>query len=722
MTTKPRRVSSILWNLGLVAGLALAAVQPMPAAADEIVKHFPDGARDTAYALHKTAVRAQDGTVEKTFFFDVGEDGSYFLSAWVMGVASKHQITVHLDGDTRPIGFLPMPETGWQASFLTWNDKWPMQIPLARGAHTLTFRLRGSIAPPVETLRIGRSQSEAALSDAAYRSYVAGLGTGPLSEAHYDKAKISEASLVGMHKLYEGATAPQSDYVYDLNLSFTYTYYGYFNLTAGQAVTFETQATATPVDTVMYLFHYSTPTLGSWSDDDGGVGSQSKITCTPTTTGLYMLMIRGFGGSSGTVDLYQNGALTVAGAVVGGKNPYSTGVSKTGELNYFTAKLTGDSRLWVIDSSSFPGLVKAQNDDYYSGAGDWSWGLASRVKATITPEVNYVIVGAYSSYNPTGTADVYQKCNNGDIMSWFENLKADDAIRSAPSSGVYNCISWSGYITDYWVWPPSFGSTWYDSNPLTSFDKFYGNNPQRYPGACTYTRSGATSSNAVVDLWALNGSYTHGSITKPGCGNPHGYDWESKPGGLARTFHPRNALNGNSYGQVVGYYHPAGVAAGECQTYAEAEAAGLVQRDVVTFSATESDKLGALAAALPADVTAEFDRLYALWKATWQLPEVVIHSDPRKYAESREYHDLLDFCGDHGEKIWPLVFVRFSQGDLMAVNAVEDLTAGQHGAFMEEVRQESRDPQNRYDAQGVYLAPSMEANVMRYLKRVLETL
>ena len=52
--------------------------------------------------------------------------------------------------------------------------------------------------------------------------------------------------------------------------------------------------------------------------------------------------------------------------------------SATSQADYFTSHLSGDSRLWVMDNSSFFGAVAGHNDDY-SGSGDWSWGLASRV-------------------------------------------------------------------------------------------------------------------------------------------------------------------------------------------------------------------------------------------------------------------------------------------------------------------------------------------------------
>src|SRR5665648_32051 len=252
----------------------------------------------------------------------------------------------------------------------------------------------------------------------------------------------------------------------------------------------------------MFLFNSNDPVNGgSWSDDDGGSGYQSKISVTIPNTGTYYLLLRSYSSSSpGTSDLYKDGSLYSSNVALAGTKVYSGGISKTGTLNYFTSKLTGDSRLWLEDSSSWPGKIKGFNDDY-SGSGDFNWGLASRVKQQFSPGINYALVSTYNSYNPTGTADLYLKLDNSDIASYFPNLKADDAIKSAPVSSAYNCISWSGGRVDLGRYfdpsnPNYPNNLWYNPDPLTAYDNFYGNNPSRYSGASTYTRSGATESNS----------------------------------------------------------------------------------------------------------------------------------------------------------------------------------------------------------------------------------
>ncbi|GFO97484.1 hypothetical protein ig2599ANME_1688 [groundwater metagenome] len=475
----------------------------------------------------------------------------------------------------------------------------------------------------------------------------------------------------------------------------------------------------------MFLFNYNDPVNGgSWSDDDGGVGYQSKISVTIPNTGTYYLLLRSYSSSyPGTSDLYKDGSLYASNVALAGTKVYCGGISKTGILNYFTAKLTGDSRLWLEDSSSWPGKIKGFNDDY-AGSGDFYWGLASRVKKQFSPAINYALVSSYSSYNPTGTADLYMKLDNSDIMSSFENLKADDAIKSAPASGTYNCISWSGGITNAWHWPPSPSSPWYDPNPLTAFDKYYGNNPSRYSGAWTYTRSGATESNSVVDLWAKSGVYTHGSVTKPGNDHPHGYDWESKPGSLMRTLHPRYALRGDSYGNVVAYYRWSGTYASGAfsqatggMTFEESIERGLTQIEKVELSKDEKAKLSNLIENIPEKVKQEFNTKYRAWKETWDDPNLRIHSNPRMYTQSKQYKEFLSYSKKQGKAIWPLLFQKYEHGDDLVKMAVIDLTYTEYGSLLDEIRQESA--KERYTAEGAYIAPSEEANMMKYIKKLL---
>ena len=509
-----------------------------------IEKHFVDDSRGGEGILKNVLMTFDGEYVNTKFEVDISESGKYYMTAWVMGISVQEKIQAYLDDEARPIGFLKMSDNSWQSAQLENNNTFN-PIYLSKGTHVFSFRSQE--VPAIEFIRLAKQKDTAIIPDTEYRNYINTLKVKSLPD-NYKQLK-SEDQMTGTMML---TSNPEGDYAYQLNMDFAYTYYKYFSFTSGQNVVFETKKSDPYAsDPVMFLFNYDDPVNdGSWSNDDGGSGHQSKISATIPNTGLCVLLLRSYSSSSpGTSDLYKDGSLYSSNVALAGTKVYCGDISKTGTLNYFTSKLTADSRLWLEDSSSSPGKIKGFNDDY-SGSGDFNWGLASRVKNQFSPDVRYALVSSYSSSNPPGTADLYMKLDNSNIMSAFENLKADDAIKSAPATGyppipgAYNCIAWSGGIANDWVWPVGdTESPWYDPDPLTAFDKFYGNNPARYTGAWTYTRTGATESNSVIDLWANSAGYQHGSVKKPGNDHPHGYDWESKPGGAMRTFHPRHALS-----------------------------------------------------------------------------------------------------------------------------------------------------------------------------------
>lgn len=277
-------------------------------------------------------------------------------------------------------------------------------------------------------------------------------------------------------------------------------------------------------------------------------------------------------------------------------------------------------------------------------------------------------------------------------------------------------------------------SPWsYCNDHLATFDCFFGNTPRRFPNAWTYTRSGATEATSVIDLWKHSNyyiNYTHVSVRRPGNNTPHGYDWESKPGELTRTFHPRYALTGygpdgySGYGAVHDYYIRSGGAAiasgsdvAQSPTLQDALAAGLAEIESPVLTPAENDKLLALRSKLPAFTIASLDALYARWAATWARPEIAMHSDPRRYAESNEYGAFLDLCKRNGVSSWPYVFERIVAGDRYASVALLDLTLPEKAAVLDAVRAASA--KERYATSGKYIVPSERANVLNFIKALL---
>ncbi|MFW5879912.1 MAG: T9SS type A sorting domain-containing protein, partial [bacterium] len=366
--------------------------------------------------------------------------------------------------------------------------------------------------------------------------------------------------------------------------------------------------------------------------------------------------------------------------------------------------------------------------------GDFSWGLASRVKKDFSVRIGAALISSYSSYNPTGTCDLYMMCQNSTITSSFPNLKSDDAIQSAPASNNYNCASWGGGKVDlgryFWASNPptssNLSSPWYVSgNFWQSWDNFFGNNPSRFTGAPDYTRSGANSLNGEVAMWYNSTSYqyTHFSVTKPANDQPHGYDWESKPGGLKRTFHPKDALNDNSYygyGQISLYYIRENTAL-KSYSLEESVSLGLTVLQDVKLNNEEKEQLKLLKAEIPVEASNKFkeklNRLYS--KAN--SPEILKHSNPFFLYETAEFSEMIDFCNAQGETVWPLLFENIFFSDNREIEDLSVLILNEvtpdYGHLMEEVKEEWNT--NNYTQEGAYIAPSPVANTKNYAKKLL---
>ena len=438
-------------------------------------------------------------------------------------------------------------------------------------------------------------------------------------------------------------------------------------------------------------------------------------------------MVRAFSSTSpGVSDIYQNGTLyssqvPVAGKLFGfgGKNALTnTFTCNTSKIPY----VNSDTKLYISPNSSID-PVRDFNDDYNtSGGGDFDWNKDSRIKRNFGGASMNAIVTAYST-STAGVYDFYGNCEFSNITGSFPNLKADDAIQTAPFNSNYNCGSWGGGITSFWFWPDPWSShSWPGSTYLDSFDKFYGNNPPRYAGAFTYTRSGADASNGVVALWANSSNYQHISVRKPGNDQPHGYDWESKPGQLMRTMHPRDGLQGQSYGSIVAYYRYTGSNAriGESDRFMTMEESieeGLSKMDPESFTEDDNRILARLAENLnDADVN-QFKHYFETWQGTWSSPEIVMSSDPRSYANSKEYEDLVNFCKKLGKSSLPLIVEQFKEHDLPLSVLIAEILLPGNEQLLADVKKENLE--HLYDQSNVYIVRSSSINCLKFLRRLL---
>lgn len=660
-----------------------------------------------------------NGTSDKIFTVNCRVTSAYF---YIKALANRNQgekILVYVNGMLVDIIYPDI--SGWQ-----WiGDKLPA-VKLQRGKNEIRFSGTDAAVPMVEELYMTMTNPWLNRTTTGEADYFAD-GNRFIKQVKEQRAAtgfpfVSEDEIT----INSVLPNPAGSYNHFMDTSFSYSHFSWIYLTTGFHQFYTSGSSVNRVLTVFNPSNFSY----SWSNNNGGTGGESALNLFVGLAGYYAIMLRPVtDGQTGFSNIYYNGNLLVPNAFIGGRRIAMSSL-RGGDMNHFTCKLTGinpDTRL-IVSRSAFSS-VRAYNDDY-SGSGSWVWGRASRIKKNFNgaDSVQYGYICAYSPTS-TGLCDIYMGTGNSNLHDAepqnFPLVYNDDAILTAPQSGSYNCISWSGGVTSTWIWPPSSLSTYNcnSANYLQCFDNFYSNNPVRYPGAWNYTRTGATVSNSVVDLWKTTTAYTHASVRKPGNNHPHGYDWESKPGGLCRTLHPRNALEQpNWYGAVSNYYKPTGTYAAAPEvlngfaTDMDAVRAGVAIIDRAILSNTARVKLTGLKSKVGAELKDQFEQLYENWNATKEAN--ASQSDPSMYCQNKEYRLLEALALREPAGVSVLVFDKFvNAGDLFIGELLVMLTKEKYSRLLDEVKQERRlkpvDEQGRYRIHGDY------DNGVLYIEKIL---
>lgn len=226
----------------------------------------------------------------------------------------------------------------------------------------------------------------------------------------------------------------------------------------------------------------------------------------------------------------------------------------------------------------------------------------------------------------------------------FPLLDVDFTIVTGEPTGVYNCISWTVGVTNYWHWP---GST------LANFDSFY-----NQFGLMRKTKG-------HVAAWGhADNNMTHGCISGP----THGPCWESKCGSLARIQHCLNELNGPVYGHVIAYYGWKRIVVGPnfplpkyLKDYMK------LKRE---FTKEEVSIVRGLIKDIPAEKVKNFEAKFKAWKNSWHKGSLSSSSDPYARAATGEFRELTAM----GKEIVPLLINKLmDESNFLALPAYEKL-------------------------------------------------
>lgn len=688
---------------------------------------------------------------QKVFTIDVATEGEYYLNAWInspelINVSKGKFLSYDLivNGEKLPSLF-NVKKSGWHNA--SYFDKLGNKAPihLRKGLNEIIFSCQGPVVPTIDFVRLGKDQSRSNIQEDEYSKYLTDINIQSQSNrqvSYRDTTGKSFGKSSTSISAVEPASNPQYDFDHVLNASFSYTYYTTVNLNAGQTAFFSTTPSSSGSFThVLELFNYANPQGYSWTSLSNSSGIASININVPSTGSYYVRVRSYFQGQTGLVNLNINGQYYYTDCVASGSFGFRSFHNSNQVYNYFTANTTGDPRIWIEDNSALPGRIIGYNDDYYGGGGDHYWGLDSRIKKQFNTYVGAALVSSYSSYSPTGTTDLYVRAKNSNIMPYFPALKADDAIMSSPQSATYNCTAWTGGFTSFWFWGSTPNYYYGSAYVWSTWDDYYGNNPERYAGAMTYTPAGADESNGIVAMWAKpNGEITHGSIRKPGNYHAHGYAWESKPGSLARTFHPRDALNGTGYGSIVKYYRPATSSLVSSKTsvsstttgskhdisFEESVAKGLTVIEPVELTNFEKSKIASRKVALR-NGTKTINTLYDSWINKIKSDEYKSISNPYKFIETTEGQELLSYAKNNLEEA--VLFFSFVIFDIEEGKAFEqnisyymfcEIAKNKYGTLMENIKDNWKN--NKFTADRRYIAPLPETFTKKYIKEIISRL
>lgn len=715
----------------------------------------------------------------RSFIVQVPSDGDYYLNTHIMATlendGASYQTVQVLVNDSLA-GELDIQTDAW--SFVPLKDG--QTVSLKSGLNTITFSSLPPYYPEIDVIQVDTDKTALLKEDSLYQDFISLLSqqkntsTKKLSQDEIDSFATScaePATKSAYDDSYSWQVTPRAldnpdgNYQHMVCVPITYTYHRKLSLSQG-TYTFMTGPIDGDdyytVDPVMYLYKTDDPHNYSYYNDDySGRGFHSQITAT-VPAGEYYLVIRAYSsyyastttGRQGLINVYQNGSLLNSQTPVAG---YSVDVDSpnTGTINYFTAYSTGIPVFSLEEKSSH--LIKFCGECYfYISPMEQMWFNDARMRLTknsSTARYKMLIscVGAFGAYY--GNCDVYGSCQqvkSGDaVANSFPNLMVNDGIySSAANTNTYNCASWAGGVTYGWTWGGIYSSQSGSSlvgpyyglpTVWSSWDAFFANNPQRYVGATEYTRDGANASNGEVAVWSTNGSIsgvTHFSCRGTANNHPHGYAWESKPGALRRLFHPRDALRGNGYGNIIVYYRDASKSpdgmSGDRSVYTtnlsmeESIEKGLTIIENVRLTKEEESLVSTYTAKYAkTDCESTLRELYNQWRKRIQSPEYSFISNPYTLISIPEGEEMISFCKHHNEDALSF-FLNLYFEDKETDSAKEVsyymfcIAFSDYADIIEDIKNTWR--QSPYNSRGAYIAPTTEMFVKRYAKSLIPVL
>lgn len=619
---------------------------------------------------------AKNGLGCTSFEVDVPSSGYYYVNFWMIPTqeptGEPTTYTIEINDKTVTDKIIP-EKCDWQ-SIGTSNGK-----PFYLNAGTNTIAVLGKLPffPEIETIRLSSNLEKATFSSEEYDIF----RDNALSSTTQQSTTSSTSSRSSNFPIYG---------IWQLGAQISYTFTTTLFLNSGTLYTISSSSNSSYPH---YLEIFSEPNQNYSNRTLSNNGQATIQNIQSSSGGIYVLRVRSsHHGATSTASVSINGGSQYVNVPISNYEiSYSQPTDK--EYNSFLCHRSGSGDPYLdIMSYSSNKIYLARNDNGSSYGGDYSWGTCPRIKAQLSTSSDAALVFNNSSLYPYCTADIYLGFPNfsdinASILDSFPSYKEGDAIASAPASTPsysYNCAAWAVGIWDHNRWPP--GESVYNypefANCYTDLERF-----DVFFGQYGYTRSGATESNSIIDLWKKGYEYKHVSVRKYNNSDniPHGYAWESKFGSQPRAFHPRYALKDTIYGNVTDHYRW-NTTSKMGQSLFENVADGNIVIENVTYNKDEISLINKCISCIPIEKTSELLRRYSKWTDVISRSP---YSNISSMKECEEYQALYDYCNNNME-IRYILFKLLGEDEEMVSYLVEDLLYKQNQHVLEKLKEENQ--------------------------------
>lgn len=593
----------------------------------------------------------------------VNHEGLYHLYFWTLSPRDKENnlVCYNVDINDHTLGLSLDPQSdGWHFSSLKNNPS----IELKQGENHIRIYGSSHIYPEV-----GEIFATPEIKNLIYPTEMDEFINSIVTKDFLSEVK-NRLEIKSLNSISDNLSQynPPYDYYINKNVNGAYSFFSSLNLSMGKEIEVKlTKVSDSSKQYIIQVFNSVNPASFSICSTPSNFPS---IRFNAPSMGRYVVRVRPLelnevATASVLISEYTSGVLMT-------KNTFNdVPVSSLGipaiipndeEYNTFTTQSDGDPMLWIEGiptTGEFSGrnIVLSFNDNGPSLS--FNWDKDAKIETKLVIPSTQIFLTSKSSLSPIVTSDIYYKIKSYREENTLYYINSSDLMESAPMSDKYNCLAWVCGIYEDNIWPysdvarsPSAKDSLEDTLLLNAFDKILGT-PQ-YSGAATYTRSGATEDNAVINLWKNDNVFSHFSIKRGSDNNHHGYDWESKLGSYKRIFHPENNTL-LSYGSIAYRYRLLTLATNSCLQEAVANGENVVE--YIDFTENEYKIINSLIKIIPEYTILKFNELFKYWEEFW---EKSVLSNPFQIAICDEYNNLRKFLNSNPDCL-NLLYIKIAE-------------------------------------------------------------